>query len=271
MIKKELLVILESWGIAPKKSKGQNFLIDQNLLKSFIRKMDIKAGENILEIGPGLGALTELFLNNNAKVYAVEYDRRIHEYLTNNIKNPNFNLFFGDACKVNFAELFDLSISYRCLANLPYAISTIFIMRILCVKFPPREMFLLIQKEMSMRIIASIKSKEYSPLSILSQLMYEVKIEILVPPSVFYPRPKVNSSFISFKNKKNLLQGIDIIKLKDFLRDCFAMRRKTLFNNLKGKIDINKISVILEKLSLKKNIRAEEISPKQYVEIFKEL
>ena len=270
MIKKELLSVLELWKIAPKKSKGQNFLIDQNLLKSFIQKMDIKAKENILEIGPGLGALTELFLKNNATVYAVEYDQRIYEYLTEHIKSSNFNLFFGDACKVDFSQLFDLSTPYRCLTNLPYAISTIFIMKIICLKFPPREMFLLIQKEMAMRVIASINTKQYSPLSIVSQLMYDIKIELSVPPSVFHPQPRVDSLFISFKNKKNFLEAIHVLKFKNFLRNCFRMRRKTLLNNLKGKVNINKISIVLEKLSLKKNIRAEQISPEQYLEIFKQ-
>jgi len=176
MKKAELLQTLENYGIAPSKSRGQNFLIDNNLLEAMCRSMDINPGETILEVGPGAGVLTREILAKGAIVHAVEFDFAIQRYLSDNLHHKNFTLHKGDACKVDYREILDLPKTFRCLANLPYAISSIFISIMAELESPPTEMFFLLQREMAERLAADNSTKNYGSLSVRIQALYDVKI-----------------------------------------------------------------------------------------------
>ena len=146
MKKAQLLETLEKYGIAPSKSRGQNFLIDNNLLDAMCRSMNIVPGETILEVGPGAGVLNQRNAEQGGIVHAVEFDFAIQRYLSENLHHENFTLHKGDACKVDYKEILDLPKHFRCLANLPYAISSIFISIMAELESPPTEMFFLLAK-----------------------------------------------------------------------------------------------------------------------------
>ena len=135
MNKQELMKQLERCGMRPGRGLGQNFLLDRNQLEWIVRKADLQKDEHILEVGPGFGALTELLLATGAKITAVEYDHRIADHLRERFAGAdNLRLIEADACKVDYSELFPEGTRFRCVANLPYAISTVFIAKLLQLK-----------------------------------------------------------------------------------------------------------------------------------------
>jgi 16S rRNA (adenine1518-N6/adenine1519-N6)-dimethyltransferase len=200
MNKKTLLAELEKLGMHPGRGLGQNFLLDNNLLDYIIRLADVKENETILEVGPGFGALSEKLLAANANLTAIEFDHRIAAYLRQKHSDrENFNLIEADACRVDFDQLFGAETPYRVIANLPYAISSVFIAKTAASKNAPSEMILMLQLEMAERLSASPKSKSYGALSVKMQMLYDIKIEKKVPPEVFLPPPAVDSAIVSMK------------------------------------------------------------------------
>lgn len=188
MNKQQLTAALESIGMRPGRGLGQNFLLDGNLLDYIVRLSAPGKGERILEVGPGFGALTSRLLKAGAEVYAVEFDHRIAEYLRTHIEKGNFHLTEADACRVDYVELLE-NRPFRAIANLPYSISTIFIARMLDLPNPPESMFFMLQREMGERLSAVPGTKNYGALSVRTQLRYDVKLEKIVPPEVFFPPP----------------------------------------------------------------------------------
>ena len=156
MNKKELISALESLGMRPGRGLGQNFLLDANLLEWIVRNCGAQTNENVLEVGPGFGALTEKMVAAKFNVTAIEFDHRLAGFLRKKFADaPNFTLIEADACKVDFNELFPAGTTYRAVANLPYAISSVFIARMLECHNPPSSMFFMLQKEMGERLAAS--------------------------------------------------------------------------------------------------------------------
>lgn len=164
-------------------------------------------GETVLEVGPGFGALTRKLLASGADVYAVEFDHRIAEYLRTHLEANNFHLTEADACRVNYLELLPQGRPFRAIANLPYSISTIFIARMLDLPEPPEAMFFMLQREMGERLAAPVGTKDYGALSVRTQLRYEVKLEKIVPPEVFFPPPEVDSAIGLFPPPRALFGG----------------------------------------------------------------
>ena len=270
MKKSELLEVLEAQGISPGKDRGQNFLIDENLLNAMVGEMDLQPGEKILEIGPGLGVLTRKMLAADCKVTAVEIDRKIQSYLESNIEHDNFTLVKGDACRVDYKEILDLPTKFRCLANLPYAISSIFVSRMLELESRPDEMFFLVQKEMAERLAAPPNCKSYGYLSVRCQSIYDIKILRKVPPSVFHPPPKVDSAFISLKLKSDLPANL-FNELSRFSKCAFSQRRKKAIKLCQSILPKDRLLEIFEELEINPDARAENISVEQYLKIAKVL
>ena len=266
MKKAELLTTLEKYGIAPAKSRGQNFLIDSNLLDAMCRSMDIQKGETILEVGPGAGALTREMLELGGIVHAVEFDFAIQRYLTENLQHPNLTLHKGDACKVDYKEILNLPREFRCLANLPYAISSIFISIMSELESPPSEMYFLLQREMAERLAADNSTKTYGSLTVRVQALYDVKILRIVPPEVFFPPPKVQSAFVTLRIRKNPPSKKVLTKLNAIVRAAFSQRRKVAFKLMKGTAGPNLAQAYLD-LDLNPKARAEHISVDQYIQL----
>ena len=202
MNKKTLIAELEKLGMRPGRGLGQNFLLDGNLLDAIVRTAAPAAGEDILEVGPGFGALTERLLASGAKVTAIEYDRRLAGYLRDRFRDAeNLRLVEADACKTDYRELFRGK-PFRAIANLPYAISSVFIARMLELDEPPERMFFMLQREMGERLAAAPGSRDYGSLTVRAGFEYRVRIERIVPPEVFYPPPEVESALVEFSRHR---------------------------------------------------------------------
>lgn len=269
MNKKELIDALESLGMRPGRGLGQNFLLDSNLLDWIVRNSGAAAGENILEVGPGFGALTEKMVDAGFNVTAIEFDHRLAGYLRKKFTGKNnFKLIEADACKVDFNELFPAGVKYRAVANLPYAISSVFIARMLECVNPPESMFFMLQKEMGERLAAQCGTKAYGALSVRTQLLYDVAIDKIVPPQVFCPPPEVDSALVSFKLRGTSPLAPERAKLfSTLVRTLFNQRRKQMGKTLGQVTGKEKALEILGKCGLSTEIRPDKLTVENYVKL----
>ncbi len=267
MNKEKLLKTLESMDMRPGRGLGQNFLQDNNLLDFIVRSSGIAEGDKILETGPGFGVLTELMLAKGADVTAIEYDHRLADYLRKNFDGKNFHLIEADACKVDLEELTADFGEYYSVANLPYAISSVFIARLLELKNPPKRMVFMLQKEMGQRLAAVPGIKNYGSLSVRTQLLYDVKILRIVPPEVFYPPPKVDSAIVSFELKQDLPSPKLVKHLSKLVKHAFEQRRKQMGKVL-GKIyGKEKVESAFASLGMPLEIRPDKLTVDDFVKL----
>jgi 16S rRNA (adenine1518-N6/adenine1519-N6)-dimethyltransferase len=267
--RQELIKVLAEYGIQPSKAKGQNFLVDRNMLEAMVKSMNLQKDELVLEVGPGTGVLTRIMIEAGCKLTSVETDKKLFKYLTENVINPNFNLVYGDACRVDYSEIIDPIKPFRCIANLPYAISSVFISKMLEQPNPPKEMYFLLQKEMAERFSASVDTKKYGSLTVRAGVMYNSKILRKVPPGVFYPPPKIDSSFIQMTLREDMPSKEIIECVNKLARVAFSQRRKKAHKLLCGAFPSDQINEIYKELSLDENLRAENLSVEQYIQFAK--
>ena len=263
MKREELFSLLTSIGISPSKKLGQNFLMDGNLLDFIVRMASLLKGQHVLEVGPGLGFLTNRLIAKEVVLTAVEYDAKIASYL-NDKYGKKISLIHQDACKTNFDELMKNSSCFKIVSNLPYAISTPLLAKITEMNNPPEEMILLLQKETALRFISKPKSKEYSAISVKIQVIFNTEYIRNVPPDVFYPKPEVNSGIVKFVKKQNIPDLETRKKLDILTRTAFLKRRKKLINIIKDIMQEN-ISNIFNMLGISENVRPEELEPGIYL------
>ncbi len=240
---------------------GQNFLVDRNIRDRILDAAEISSGDRVVEIGPGLGALTSGFLERGAKVWAVEKDRGLYRVLTENLDSPNLELRLEDALRLDWEEWLPPPGPYKLVANLPYYITTPLLFRLLDYSGLFNPMVLMVQKEVGERLAAEPGSKAYGALSL--KLKYYARVEKLfnVSPHSFFPRPEVFSQVIkvaprseppvNVKNETLLLQLIET---------GFGQRRKTMFNNLRRAGFVGEqIEKALVHCGLGLQVRAEEL------------
>lgn len=265
MTKSELLALLARLHIRPSRKRGQNFLIDPNLLNAIVNDAGPTPGETILEVGPGAGALTCRLLDSGVRVVAIEQDRRLCEYLRETFGNrPNFVLVHGDAVTQDYDAIFD-DAPYRCVSNLPYAVSSPFIARLLLSRNRPRELYLLLQKETAQRLAAKPCTKAYGALCVLAQLAYSVQILRSVPPAVFYPAPEVASAHVAFTPRTDATpDAAEMRALHCLVRRAFSQRRKQLGRLLEAEFDRDRIRQGLHGIGLPVTARAEQLTPDQF-------
>ena len=276
MKKVELLEILDKMKITPSKRFGQNFMLDENLIDFIVRQAGISEDDLVIEVGPGCGVLTRKLLEAGALLTAVELDKRICEYLTENLSHKNFYLHQGDACRVDFDTLFDgrdnLHKIYRqgewkCIANLPYSISSPFIAKLIESGNPPAEMLFLLQKETAERFAAKPGTGSYGSLSVLIQLVFDVKYVRTVAPNVFFPPPDIKSALVSFKRKIEFPSPSEVKSLSKTVRSAFSQRRKKMIKALSTIYGKDKCIAVFKKLNISENCRAEELSPEEFVQL----
>lgn len=271
MKKQELLNKLAAAGMHPDHGLGQNFLMDEKLLDWIIRATLPKSGETILEVGPGFGALTSKLLETNANVIAVEFDHRLAAYLREQFAGrTNFRLVEADACKVNYEELLEGK-NCRAIANLPYAISSVFIAAMTELTNPPEQMFFMLQKETGLRLSASCGTKSYGALTVRTQLCYDVSIAKIVPPQVFCPPPQVDSALVSFVKRDSLPPVTERKKIEKTVKLLFAQRRKQIGKLLAGVYGKENAIHALENCCIKPDTRPDNVTIKQYCQLTKEL
>ncbi|MGE4563449.1 MAG: 16S rRNA (adenine(1518)-N(6)/adenine(1519)-N(6))-dimethyltransferase RsmA [Victivallaceae bacterium] len=273
MNKQQLLDELEKLGMRPGRGLGQNFLLDGNMLEAIVRDAKIKPGELVLEVGPGFGALTRLLLDAGARVLAIEFDRRLAERLRRVVNSDRFTLIEADACKVDFYQILPENEPFRAIANLPYAISSVFIARMLELPQPPTAMSFMLQKEMADRLAASPGTKNYGGLSVRTQLLYEVRISRNVPPEVFYPAPEVDSAIADFTLRTSLPDPKLAKRVCGVVRTAFGQRRKQLCKVLGAVYGVEKVREAFAALEMPPEIRPDRLTVEDFVnltgEIFK--
>jgi 16S rRNA (adenine1518-N6/adenine1519-N6)-dimethyltransferase len=226
--------ILESRGLAPRKSLGQNFLIDHNLIRKLVDAAAVGPGDSVLEVGPGTGALTEELLERGCRVVAAELDRGLSEHLREHFaaRGSQFTLVEGDclADKRTLAPEVLTALGagpFKLVSNLPYGAATP-VMSILLTDHPRcAGLFVTIQREVADRLLAGPGSKDYGTLGILAQVAAEVQLIARLPPECFWPRPEVTSAMVSLVRRPvPLVEGVR--GFADFCQRLFEKRRKQL-------------------------------------------
>lgn len=228
--------IVKKYGFKFTKSLGQNFLVDRGVLQDIVLGSDISLEDWVIEIGPGVGTLTRELLSAAKRVTAIELDSELLPILTEELKDfDNFELIHKDALKVNFHELIGEEQHVKVVANLPYYVTTPVISMLLKSEIKFDSITIMIQKEVAERIAASPNTKEYGAFSLLTQYYCDSKIIRRVPPTAFVPKPKVDSIVIKLmplQEKRVRVQEEELFF--KVIREAFNMRRKTLWNALKG-------------------------------------
>lgn len=280
MKKSELLLALSKMGVTPSKRFGQNFMLDGNLLKYIAKEAEVAPGDNVLEVGPGCGALTRLMLDDGANLAAVELDKRLANYLRDILDGiENFQLIQGDACKLDIASVLDDAFSkkdgdsntapvdWKCVANLPYSISSPFIAKLAALPNPPSKALFLLQKETADRFAASPGTKNYGSLSVVIQLVFKVKYLRTVAPEVFFPAPDVKSALVEFKRLSDPPSPSEREIVSTVVRTAFSQRRKKMIKALSSKYGKDKCLKVFEKLGISENARAEELNPEEFLRL----
>ncbi|HEY1686496.1 MAG TPA: 16S rRNA (adenine(1518)-N(6)/adenine(1519)-N(6))-dimethyltransferase RsmA [Tepidisphaeraceae bacterium] len=228
--KTEIQQLLQSIGMeGPRKRFGQNFMIDRNLIAKIVEAGEINPADQVIEIGPGTGTLTEELIATGASVLAVEIDRDLAGLLRERFANrPNFRLILGDALagkhELNTELRSTLRPGTKLVANLPYNIASPLIIEMLIAGV--ELLAFTVQKEVAQRLVAKADSEHYGPLSVMTQLLGEPEILRILPPQVFWPAPKVESALVRIHRNDHL--GSSAGEFSAFVHSLFGARRKML-------------------------------------------
>ena len=270
--------VLERHGFTFKKSFGQNFLTDTNILQKIVDTAEIDKNVNVIEIGPGIGALTEFLAENAAEVMTFEIDDRLIPILADTLRDfDNVKVINEDILKSDLQsrikEFANPDLPIKVVANLPYYITTPILMHLIESKIPFAEFVVMMQKEVADRISAEPNTKAYGSLSIAVQYYMTAKVAFVVPRTVFVPAPNVDSAILKMTRRK---QPLVQVKDEDFFfrvsKISFVHRRKTLWNNLTshfGKADDTKAKLekALEIAEIKPSIRGEALSIAEFAKL----
>lgn len=274
--KNKTIEILNRNGIFAKKKFGQNFLIDSNIVMKIVKTANITKETNVIEIGPGIGAMTEILAKEAGKVLCFEIDEDMVNILNEEIKNDNVKIVNKDFLKVDLDEEMRYFMEPKnivVVSNLPYYITTPIIFKLLEYSKNIEKMVFMVQKEVSERLTAKPGSKEYGSLSVLIELNGTMKKEFNVSRNCFYPVPNVDSEIVSMEiNKNDSALKNDPIFGK-FIQNIFEMKRKTLANNICKKTNFSRddLNKILQELGLSESVRAESLSLNQISKIYEAL
>lgn len=270
--------ILDKYGFSFKKSLGQNFLIDPNVLENIVSHGNLTEKVGVIEIGPGIGALTEHLARKAGKVIAYEIDGRLLPVLEDTLSPyPNVKVIHQDVLEADlkgmiqeeFADYDEIVV----VANLPYYVTTPIIMKFLLERIPITGMIIMMQKEVADRITASPGTKAYGSLSIAIQYYMDASVAMIVPRTVFVPQPNVESAVLKLTRKEQLPAEV---KDEDFLfkvsKGSFVQRRKTIYNNLQtslpdGKEKKDLILEAFEEVNIDPRRRGETLTIEEFAQL----
>jgi 16S rRNA (adenine1518-N6/adenine1519-N6)-dimethyltransferase len=250
----------------PKKSLGQNFLVDQNIQNKIVNSCDLKPTEVILEVGAGRGELTKLLAPRVQRLVAVEIDRSLCRELAD-IRNAT--VLNRDILKLDLNKHFrNKKVKIKVIGNIPYYISSPIIEHLLQYRKRILAIFLTVQKEFAQRVVAAPGSKVYGSLSCFVQYYAEPKILFTISKNSFYPAPKVDSAFIQLKVRpKTALSGRKEKLLFRIIRASFNQRRKTLRNSLSGLLDPSKLDSFFKSERVSPDTRPEDLTLKSFIKL----
>ena len=261
--------ILNRFKLRADKKLGQNFLIDENVVRQIVEAAELSEADTVLEVGPGIGTLTQGLAESKAKVVTVELDTRLLPVLATTLNGyDNVRVVHGDILKVNIMEEVGAP-SFKVCANLPYYITTPIIFALLEKRLPMERLVAMVQKEVAERMAAQPGGKEYGALSVAIQYYTEPKIAFIVPPTSFIPAPAVDSAVIVCKRReKPPVEVCDEGLFFRVVKAAFSLRRKMLSNSLKNiGIKSERVAKWLELAGVDGKRRAETLSLEDFAKL----
>lgn len=271
---------MQSLGLKPKDYMGQNFLISEEVLNEIISAAEIKKSDTIIEIGPGLGVLTQELVKHAAKVIAIEKDKDLAKILNGAMSHPRegadldpaanagWEIINQDVLKFNFEKI---SAPYKIVANIPYYLTSHLLQILLTLKRKPEKIVLMVQKEVGERLVA--EPGELSLLSISVQIFADVSVAAVVPKENFWPKPKVDSCVVVIEPKNKFPEIKDEKLFFRLVKIAFAGKRKQIHNTLQNGLKLAKpeIEALLSQAKVNPVSRPQELNIKQWIELYKAL
>lgn len=261
--------------ITPKKSLGQNFLIDNNIIRKIIESLQIEEDDFILEIGPGMGALTNELVKVSGTLVAVDADKRAIEVLSEKYNGTSINLIHSDIRDINLQELVEKSgkKKVKIIGNIPYNISSDISFWIFDNRMLVDSAVIMYQREVAKRFTSAIRTKDYGILRVAIDLIGTSKLLFDVAPKCFKPVPKVVSSVVKFRFNEN--SNIEFNEIMKLVKAAFNQRRKTLKNALKNYVETNTkepFDIFFNRIEIQSQSyftkRAEELMAKDYIALY---
>lgn len=274
---KVMKYILDKYGFKFSKSLGQNFLIDGNIINNIAETAELDENSGVIEIGPGVGTLTQVLCSKAKKVVAIEVDKSLEKVHKETLDYDNIKIIYEDFMKVDVVKLIDeefQGMDVKIVANLPYYITTPIIMKILEERYKISKIVVMVQKEVAERLNSTAGSKEYGAITLAVNYRADTRIAMIVPNTVFMPRPKVDSAVISFDIlDKPRIQVLDENMLFAVIKASFGQRRKTLLNGLSNNLKLPKeqIKMVLERAGIDPGVRGETLNLQQFGDIADEI
>lgn len=270
--------ILNRYRLVAKKSLGQNFLSDLNILRNIVAAGDVNDHDNVIEIGPGMGALTEQIAKRAHKVVAFEIDENLLPVLDETLMDyKNVKIINEDILKANLpavvADEFEADRPLKLVANLPYYITTPILMGVLQSTVRFEAIVVMMQAEVAERLVAEPGTKAYGSLSVIMQYRAHVEIAFNVPRTAFIPQPNVDSAIIRLTPREALpVNPYEDKALFSFVKGCFAHRRKSLWNNLQGIFGKQpevreRIETVLNQTGISRQLRPERLTLLNFIEL----
>ena len=258
--------ILAREAIQLTKSLGQNFLHDHNQLQRIAGAGELSKSDKVLEIGPGLGPLTELLVAQSGEVFAIEKDQRLVQFLQKKFHGvPNFTLLHDDA--LDYVKHHRDWRDWKLVANLPYSVASPIMVELAQATTPPERMVATLQIEVAERIAAQTDDDDYGILTLLLQIQYESRGWFKIPASCFFPEPDVDSACITLVRRKERLLEPDLLPaFTRIVKRAFSQRRKMMMKLLKQDWPSEKLGPAFDRLSLSPQIRAEKVSLQQFAD-----
>ncbi len=271
---REVMALMSQYGLKPQKGLGQNFLIDRNIVQKIVAAAAVEPGEAVLEIGPGIGALTAELARGDGQILALELDQGLARLLEEVLRPfTRVTVISGDALKADFLALankyFPPGTPVKLVSNLPYYISSTLMYRIFEQKFPFARAVLMFQKEVAQRLLAEPGEAGYGSLSVLCRYYSSGTFLFNVSKQVFWPRPEVDSAVIMLVPRPPVLSPDEEALLWRIVKGSFQQRRKTLLNSLSKIFPWDKeiLSTLLAQAAIKPATRPELLSIDQFAKL----
>ncbi|MEO5803684.1 MAG: 16S rRNA (adenine(1518)-N(6)/adenine(1519)-N(6))-dimethyltransferase RsmA [Verrucomicrobiota bacterium] len=264
--------ILAMGDIQLTKSLGQNFLHDQNQLQKIVAVAEVTSSDKVLEIGPGLGPLTELLLANANEVLAIEKDKRLVDFLCEKYASvKNLTLIHDDALDYLRRERIDWA-DWKLVANLPYSVASPILVELAEAPGAPKKMVATLQIEVAERLVAKADDDDYGLLSLLMQLHYEPQGWFKIPAACFFPEPDVDSACLVLNRRPvPLLNAEESVLFKKIVKRAFSQRRKMMLKLLKQDWPKEKLESAFAELNISPQERAEKVRLEQFIQLTKNL
>ncbi len=274
--------IMRKHDLHMKKSLGQNFLVEPQILENMLVSGQVDDSTTVIEIGPGIGALTEFLARHAKKVLAFEIDDRFIGILDDTLSPyDNVQVVHQDILSVDFHssdyEWLHQEEKLLVIANLPYYITTPILMKLILSDLPFQRLVMMMQKEVAERIQASVGTKDYSSLTVAIQNRMDTAIAFMVPPTVFIPQPNVESAVLVLSRRPEALVEVnDDEAFQVFVQMCFKQRRKTLWNNLRNAYvnderSVEELRALVEDIGIDPSRRAETLTIQEFATLYQQL